>query len=55
MSKKRLTPVQSIRRKCIDCSGGLLSEVRECLISDCPLYAYRMGKNPNRKNKAKSA
>ena len=40
------TPVQSIRLKCLDCSGGQKNEVRFCPISDCPLYAFRMGLNP---------
>ncbi len=42
-----LTPVKSIRKKCIDCSGGSLKEVRECVIPDCALFPFRMGKNPN--------
>ena len=44
-----LTPVKSIRKKCVECTGGSLKEVRECVIPDCPLFPYRMGKNPNRK------
>ena len=44
-----LTPIKAIRAKCLECSGGQPSEVRECLITDCPLYPFRMGKNPNRK------
>ena len=43
------TPVQAIRKKCIDCSGGSLQEVRECELIDCPLHPFRMGRNPNRK------
>lgn len=46
---KRLTPIKAIRAKCLDCSGGQPSEVRNCLIEDCPLFPYRFGKNPNRK------
>ncbi|MCU0666909.1 MAG: hypothetical protein MUF05_07440 [Candidatus Omnitrophica bacterium] len=45
---KRLTPVKAIRAKCLDCSAGQPSEIRNCLIEDCPLYFYRFGKNPNR-------
>jgi hypothetical protein len=44
-----LTPVQAIRAKCIDCSGGQRAEVRLCPIAECPLYPFRMGRNPNRK------
>ncbi len=47
--KQRLTPIKAIRAKCLECSGGQPSEVRNCTIVDCPLYPYRFGKNPNRK------
>jgi hypothetical protein len=53
MEKKILSPVKSIRKNCIECSGGSIKEVKECIIPDCPLYPYRMGKNPNRKNTKK--
>ena len=46
-----LTPVRAIRAKCLDCMCGQAAEVRLCPISDCPLYPYRMGHNPNRKGK----
>jgi len=45
MAKVR-TPIKAIRAKCIDCSGGVPKEVRECPIEDCPLYPYRMGRRP---------
>lgn len=47
--QRTLTPVKAIRAKCIECSGGNRSEADRCQIKDCPLYAYRHGKNPNRK------
>jgi hypothetical protein len=42
---------KAIRAKCIDCSCGQESEVRECTVTNCALYPFRMGKNPftNRK------
>ena len=43
-----LTPIKAIRAKCLECSNYQPKEVRECLITDCPLFPYRMGKNPNR-------
>ena len=49
MTNKKLTPMKAIRQNCIDCSGGSKKEVRECMIVDCPLYMYRLGKNPRRK------
>ena len=47
--QKILTPLRAIRAKCIDCSAGSMKEVRECMMLDCPLYPYRLGKSPNRK------
>lgn len=49
MKHKRLTPLKSIRANCLDCCNGQPKEVRECQITDCPLWHYRFGKNPNRK------
>lgn len=50
-----LTPLKSIRQKCIDCCGGQTQEVRLCPCADCPLYPYRMGHNPNRAGKGGNA
>jgi len=44
-----LSPVKAIKKHCLDCSGGSKKEMRECIIQDCPLYPFRIGKNPNRK------
>ncbi len=41
-----LTPIKAIRLKCLDCSGGCPSEVRQCELEECPLWPYRMGKRP---------
>lgn len=48
---KKVTPLKAIRLKCLDCSAGSRHEVKHCVIPDCPLYAFRMGKNPNIKNR----
>jgi hypothetical protein len=45
----KITPLRAIRRYCIMCSGNSLSEVRKCEAEECPLYRYRMGRNPDRK------
>ena len=45
---KNRSPIKSIRAKCLECSNYQPSEVRYCLITECPLYSFRMGKNPNR-------
>ncbi len=52
---KKMTPIKSIRAKCIDCCCGDLREVRECLIKDCPLWPYRMGRRPKDDEKAEDA
>jgi len=41
---KPLTPLKAIRKKCVDCSGGELKEVRNCQFAGCPLYPLRMGR-----------
>jgi hypothetical protein len=43
---KHRTVIRAIRANCIDCSGGQLKEVRECYITWCALWPYRMGKRP---------
>ena len=42
----KLTPMKAIRKKCIDCCGGSMQEVRFCTCEDCPLFGFRMGKRP---------
>ena len=50
MGKKMLTPIKAIRCWCVNhCMIGHPKEVRLCDREECPLYPYRMGKNPNRK------
>lgn len=44
-----LTPMKAIRAKCLDCCCGQANEVRLCTATQCPLYEYRDGHNPNRK------
>lgn len=45
----KLTPLKTILKYCIDCSGFELKEVRQCPFDEkqqeeCPLYDLRMGK-----------
>ncbi len=44
-----MTPLKAIREKCVDCCCGSANEVKLCTAEDCPLYAYRLGKDPARK------
>lgn len=43
-----MTPMKAIRAKCLDCCCGQYKEVKLCPCSDCPLYPFRLGRNPNR-------
>lgn len=45
---KKLTPIRAIRHKCRECTGNQYSLIRKCERSDCPLYRFRLGRNPNR-------
>ncbi len=42
------TPIKAIKAKCLDCCCGQREEVRECPVKECPLWTFRLGKNPNR-------
>jgi len=39
-----MTPLEAIRKKCLQCSNYQYSEVANCPIKDCPLYPFRFGK-----------
>jgi hypothetical protein len=41
-----MTPMKAIRAKCLDCNGNAY-EVKLCPCTDCPLWPFRLGKNPN--------
>lgn len=46
---------KAIRLKCLDCSGFSEKEVKECPVSDCELYSFRMGvgrQDPKERNQA---
>jgi hypothetical protein len=40
------SPIRAIRSKCLDCSAGVVSEVRKCVAVTCALWPFRMGSNP---------
>lgn len=56
---RELTPMKAIRAHCRDCSGDSNAEIRECGIRTCPLWPFRLGKNPgvarNMSDEAKKA
>lgn len=45
------SPIKAIRAKCLDCSCNQINEVKLCPIENCPLYPFRLGKNPFYKRK----
>jgi len=54
---KNYTRLKAIRQKCLDCSAGDKVEIKNCIcyegnpeeVEPCPLWIYRMGKNPHRR------
>lgn len=44
-----MTPLRSIRLKCLDCMCGSSNEVKLCSDEECSLFTYRFGHNPKRK------
>jgi hypothetical protein len=45
---KRVSPLKAIRLKCLECCAGRSNEVKACHLQDCPLWAYRFGRNLDR-------
>ena len=43
---KPTSPVEAIRRKCLDCSGQQPAEVKLCEAVTCPLWPFRAGRHP---------
>ncbi len=38
--------LQAIRHKCLDCCCFPPSEIRECPVTTCGLWPYRLGRDP---------
>lgn len=54
--KKPLTPLQAIRKNCLQCLGWDSKEVEKCTGERmCFLYPFRFGKNPNRAKPTENA
>lgn len=43
MKTKRLTRGQAIRPFCVECMGGDVRLPRECTVTRCALWIYRLG------------
>ena len=46
------SPAKAIRAYCLECCCESTQEVRLCPAEECPLHAFRMGKNPYRRSHA---
>lgn len=44
LATERLNRAKAIRRKCLDCCMDQPVEVKECPITRCALWRYRMGR-----------
>lgn len=53
--QRETNPVKVIRLKCLDCCCGSAKEVSLCPAADCPLWEWRLGKNPYRKPRTMTA
>lgn len=40
------SPLKAIHQHCIECMGNQVREVPYCNVKRCPLYPFRLGKNP---------
>ncbi len=46
-------PLTAIRAFCIQCMGGYVNLIPDCPSLKCPLYAYRMGRNPKARERGR--
>lgn len=46
MSPTKAALLKTIHQKCMDCSAYQPKEIELCPSDDCPLYPFRMGKDP---------
>ena len=46
---KNKNVIRAIKLYCYSCSSYQLSEVKNCTVTNCPLFPFRNGKNPFRK------
>lgn len=42
---------KAIKRHCKGCCAGSWDEVKECHLTTCPLYPFRLGKDPGAKKR----
>lgn len=42
----RMSVMDALRARCLDCCAGSASEVRKCVSMNCPAWPFRTGSNP---------
>jgi hypothetical protein len=47
------SPIKAIKAKCMDCCCMSRSAVEQCGATECPLYEFKLGKNPYRTGKGR--
>jgi hypothetical protein len=50
-----MSPMEAIRRKCLDCCVGQIVEVRLCEAVSCPLWPFRAGRHPYTRTRLQEA
>jgi hypothetical protein len=48
---RQISPMEAIRRKCLDCCAGQIIEVRLCEAVTCALWPFRAGRHPYTKTR----
>lgn len=48
---KHPSPLKQIGKYCYECSGNSYRERLMCTVKNCPLYVFRLGKNPYKSDK----
>lgn len=43
---KQITPMKTIRLKCLDCTGNQPLQIKACPCLECPLWKFRLGLHP---------
>lgn len=51
LKSKANSPQKAIVNFCISCMGYHKTWVKECTAKNCPLYEFRLGRNPYRKTR----
>jgi hypothetical protein len=50
-----MSPMEAIRRKCLDCCWGQVAEVKLCEAVACPLWPFRSGRHPYTRTRLQEA